>query len=149
MNRERIMAILEAYGAAPARWPEDERASAQAWAGANAAEFAAMARAEVVLDAMLALDRRDGGDDAALMARVLASAAHGEGGGNVVRAVFGRRSSPHTFWREATALAACAVLGLAIGFANARPDDAGYEMDAAFGAAFQMPGADFVDGAGG
>ncbi|TPW02052.1 MAG: hypothetical protein FD124_3528, partial [Alphaproteobacteria bacterium] len=34
MNRERMTAILEAYGAAPARWPEAERAAAQAWAAA-------------------------------------------------------------------------------------------------------------------
>lgn len=150
MNRERMTAILEAYGAAPARWPEAERAAAQAWAAANAAEFATMARVEEALDGMLALDRRDGGDEAALMARILASAPHGEGGGNVLRPAFGRRAASRSFWREATALAACAALGLAIGFANGRADDdGGYEMDAAFGAAFQSLGADFVDGAGG
>jgi hypothetical protein len=150
MNRERMTTILAAYGAAPARWPDAERAAALAWADAHAEDFALIARAEAALDSMLALDRRDVGDDVALFARIVASAPDGEGGGDVVRPAFGRREAPHGFWRQATALAACAVLGLAIGFANApAADDAGHEMDAAFGAAFQMPGADLVDGVGG
>jgi hypothetical protein len=149
MNRERMTAILEAYGAAPARWPEAERAAAKAWAEAHAEDFAAMARGEAALDGMLACDEREG-DDAALMARVLASAPKE---GVVVRPVFGRGAAhgpTGSIWRQASALAACAVLGLAIGFANApADDDAAYEMDAAFGAAFEMPGADMGAGVGG
>ncbi|KAF0170921.1 MAG: hypothetical protein FD160_3780 [Caulobacteraceae bacterium] len=154
MNRERMTAILEAYGAAPARWPEAERAAAQAWAAAHGAEFATMARAEAALDGLLALDGRESGDDAALAARILATLAHGDHGGDhggkVLRPDFGRRAAAQGVWRQAAALAACAALGVAIGFTNVRPDeDVAYEMDAAFGAAFQAPGAGFVDGAGG
>jgi hypothetical protein len=154
MNRERMAAILEAYGAAPARWPDAERTAAQAWAGAHAEEFAEMARGEAALDAMLALDARAGGDEAALTSRILASFPNGDRGGdhggNVLRPTFGRRAPAPGFWRQAAALAACAALGVAIGFANARPDeDMAYEMDAAFGAAFQSPGAAFTDGVGG
>lgn len=148
MNRVRMRAILEAYGAAPARWPETERAAAQAWADANDAAFAEMARAETALDGLLALDHRDGGDETALTARILAS--HFRGGDTVVRPTFGRTTRTNMLWREATALAACAMLGIAIGFASAPSrDDSAAEMDTAFGAAFQMPGADFADGAGG
>ncbi len=150
MNRERMAAILEAYGAAPARWPDAERTAAQAWAGAHVEDFAEMARDEAALDAMLALDARAGGDEAALTSRILASFPNGDHGGNVLRPTFARRAPAPGFWRQAAALAACAALGVAIGFANARPDEEmAYEMDAAFGAAFQSPGAAFTDGVGG
>jgi hypothetical protein len=150
MNRERMTAILEAYGAESTRWPEAERVAALTWVETHPEEFAAIAKAEVVLDELLALDDRDSGGDAALVARVLAAAPGGGNGDNVLRPVFGRRAAPADFWRQATALAACAVLGLAIGFANApAQDDASNEMDAAFSAAFQMPGADLVDGVDG
>lgn len=136
ITRERMRAILDAYGATPARWPEAERAAAQDWAAQNAEAFAALARSDVALDAVLALDARGAGDDDALAARILAARS----GDNVVRPHFGR-----TAWMRTAALAACAVLGLALGFANAplRDDYAG-DLDAAFGAAF-----DIGEGAGG
>lgn len=136
MTRERAAAILSAYGATPSRWPEAERAALEAWAGANGEDFATLVREETALDAALDLDARASGDDVALAARILAA----RDGANVVRPQFGRAA-----WMRAAALAACAVLGLALGFANApaRDDFAG-DLDAAFGAAF-----DLGDGAGG
>lgn len=117
MNAERLAEILEAYGADPKRWPADERAAAEALLAAGAgAEALAEARA---LDAALATD--DAGAPSELLMRRLQRAAP--------RAVS---------WRAAAALAACAVLGLVLGYGGAMrlaPPDA---ADAVFGAAFDI-----------
>lgn len=145
MNRARMEAILEAYGATVARWPEGERAAAQRWAAENAADYAAMARGAQALDDALSFDVRDGVDDEALAARVLAMRSS-----TVVAGDFGKRRAANDWWRPAAALAACAVLGLAIGFTGApQRDDIAMDLDAAFGAAFDMPAAGFGEGAGG
>lgn len=146
MNRDRMQAILDAYGVDAKRWPEDERVAAQAWSESHAEDFATMAREAAALDAVLAFDVRDGVDDAALAARVLAMRA----GDNVVTGNFTRHSAANDWWRPAAALAACAVLGLAIGFTGApRGDDIAMDIDAAFGAAFDMQAVGAGDGAGG
>ena len=147
MTRERMEAILAAYGANASRWPEAEREGAQTWAAAHADDFAAMTREAEELDAALAFDARAHGDDEALVERVLATR-----GGKVIAGDFGRRRAANDWWGPAAALAACAVLGLAIGFTGApRNDDFAMDLDAAFdsafGAAFDTPG--YGDGAGG
>lgn len=145
MNRARMEAILAAYGASASRWPAHERADAQAWAAENATDFAAMAGEAEALDAALAGDVREHGDDEALTQRILATRAD-----NVVAGDFGGRRVANDWRRPAAALAACAVLGLAIGFTGApRSDDIAMDLDAAFGAAFDMPAAGFGEGAGG
>jgi hypothetical protein len=142
MTEARAAAILSAYGADPARWPQGERVALAAWAEAHAQDFAALAAQEAALDAALSHDERGGGDDAALAARILAARESA----NVVRADFGGRSRGP--WAQVAALAACAVLGVAIGFTQA-PLREGItaEMDAAFGAAFDLQA--MGDGAGG
>jgi hypothetical protein len=50
MTPERFHTLVEAYGADPRRWPQDERADALAWARAHRAQ------ADVVLEEALALD---------------------------------------------------------------------------------------------
>lgn len=141
MTRERMTAIVSAYGVASARWPEAERAAARDWAAVNAQEFAALAQADAALDAALDLDARAAGDDEALVARILA-----RGDANVVRPQFGRMRAS---WMQAAALAACAVMGLALGFSNAPArDDYASDLDAAFGAAFDLP-VNAGEGAGG
>jgi hypothetical protein len=143
MTRERMQALLDAYGANALRWPEAEREGAQAWAAAHAEAFAAMAREAEALDAALAFDVRDSADDETLAQRVLAMRD-----GNVVAVDFGRGRVANDWRRPAAALAACAVLGLAIGFTGApRHDDIAMDLDAAFGAAFDMHA--YGDGAGG
>ena len=143
MTLERMEAILAAYGANALRWPDTEREAAQAWADAHAEAFAAMARGAEALDAALAFDVRHSADEDALAQRVLAMRD-----GKVVAVKFGRGRVANDWWRPAAALAACAVLGLAIGFTGApRHDDVAMDLDAAFGAAFDMPG--YGDGAGG
>jgi hypothetical protein len=126
MTLERFTEILAAYGASPARWPESERAQALTFAQSDIAR-PLLAEAQA-LDALLDTDRRaeDVGED--LVARVLASAPT-----NVVR------FQPRERYRMIAALAACALVGVAIGFGGARgTDDSLAEADAAFGAAFSM-----------
>jgi len=53
MTAERFIQIVEAYGADPARWPETERAAAQAFADAHPQIAADALAAEAALDAML------------------------------------------------------------------------------------------------
>lgn len=140
MTHERMAAILAAYGASPARWPLAERAAAEAWAAANTQAFAALAETEAPLDALLDLDGRGIASEDALAARILAA----RDGGNVVRAQFGKTRG---VWMQAAALAACTVLGLAIGFTQTpMRDDLSGEFDAAFSAAFDLPSAPGPDG---
>ena len=93
MDEARFSAILEAYGADPRRWPEAERAAAEALA-ATRPELLRQARA---LDALLDLDTPTTSD--LLIARVLK----------------GRRLHAPVTWRPFAALAASALLGLALG----------------------------------
>lgn len=116
MDRARFEAILAAYGADPKRWPQDERAAAEAFA-AEAPEIVQDAR---TTDALLDLDR-----DAAPASLPL------------IRALIAAAPKPVVSWRAAAALAACAVLGLAAGYSSGRlaPDPGAAEavLSAAFG----------------
>ena len=144
MNEVRVAAILAAYGADPARWPDGERVAALAWTLAHR-EGLAEARADArAIDAALSRDQRGRADDAALRARVLAAIPRD---GNIVTPF--RARGPSGVSRNAgaiAALAACAVLGVMLGFNGARAgDDPTADADAAFGAAFGVtatPGGD-------
>ncbi len=73
MNETRFQELLEAYGGDPKRWPEGERADAEAFAASNpvlTADALADARA---LDALLATSQ-EGAPSEALRLRVLAAA---------------------------------------------------------------------------
>ena len=52
MTRERVAALLEAYGGGPARWPDAERDAAQEFL-ARDAEATQLVAAELALDALL------------------------------------------------------------------------------------------------
>lgn len=72
LTPERARAILEAYGAEPARWPAGER-RAMRRALKGDVDLQAAAREMAALDAVLATDR-PGRDVPALEARILAAA---------------------------------------------------------------------------
>ncbi|HEX7912613.1 MAG TPA: hypothetical protein VF534_31600 [Paraburkholderia sp.] len=57
MTPERFHQIVEAYGAEPRRWPQQERAAAEAWARQHRAEADAVLAEAAGLDAWLAADR--------------------------------------------------------------------------------------------
>lgn len=124
MTLERMIAILNAYGREPRRWPLGERAVALAFLETHPTELTAAMAAADDLDRLLADAPRD--DSGATLQRAEEAAieafAHGPGAGNVVHVAFVSRRG----WVQAcAALAACAVLGVMIGYANGG--------DAAFG----------------
>jgi hypothetical protein len=129
MTPSRFAELLAAYGGDPQRWPADERAAALAFAETRPSEMEA-ARA---LDR--ALDLAPGAVDAdAVAARALAAF---QGGAAKVTPL--RRAHAAPIW----ALAACALIGLVIGFGAGlfAPSDAAYQTLAdAFGGSFYLAG---------
>ncbi|AXF16920.1 hypothetical protein PQQ88_24125 [Paraburkholderia caledonica] len=73
MTPERFHQIVEAYGADPRRWPQQERAAAQAWADAHRAQADAYLAVAAELDTWLAADHV-APPDAALQQRIIGSA---------------------------------------------------------------------------
>lgn len=116
MNPERFTAIVEAYGADPKRWPEAERAEAQAFAQRPEAADVLAKASEI--DALL-----DAGDEstpvslAFIRAAVSAAPSHLAFARTAANSSAG--SSPLS-WRPYAAMAACALLGLVLGFSGGR-----------------------------
>lgn len=103
MDQARFEAIVAAYGGDPGRWPQSERAAAQAFAlRPEAAPILAEARA---LDALLNASTEITPLNLAFVRRVIAAAPKPP-------------SRPN--WGPAAALAASALIGLALGFSGAR-----------------------------
>jgi hypothetical protein len=120
MNAERFRAIVEGYGADPKRWPEAERAVAQ--------DFATLPEAAAVLAEARGLDALlDASDEAAAASLGFVR--------NVIAAA--PKPRPAMSWRSYAAMAACALLGLALGFGGARSalenDAAAMALEIAFG----------------
>lgn len=139
MNEARFAALLEAYGAAPARWPAGERAAAQAFMAGQPARARALLAEAAALDAALDAAPAQAASER-LVAAVLAAAP--------ARPV---RPSPWAWLgqgalgqgalgpRLAAASAAALMLGVFAGYASgmtARGDAAG---EALVSAAFAEP----------
>lgn len=129
MDRVRFDQLLEAYGADFARWPAAERAGGAAFAEAHAAAVGAALAEARALDEMLGAPD-EAPDVALLSARILKQ---------VPRAVQGFSA------RASWALAACALLGVVLGYGGgqlaapaADQDDMFFTM--AFEAPFETPG---------
>ena len=124
MDRTRFEALLAAYGADESRWPESERADAQAFVAAHGGEVSDLRQEAREIDAMLAHASVAPNTDA-LAARILAAAPR--------RAeVFDRRAL--------LALAACAVFGVVLGYGGGLLAPAPLEDDSYFAMAFEAPG---------
>ena len=102
MTPERFLQIVDAYGADPRRWPQQERAAAQAWAALHRAEADAVLTDAAGLDAWLATDQLDP-PGAALRDRVIRSAP--------VR----QPHAPRRWWWSGAAVAGIGLLGGAAG----------------------------------
>ena len=102
MTHERFLQIVDAYGADPRRWPQQERAAAQAWAALHRAEADAVLTQAAGLDAWLAADRIDP-PGAALRERVIRSAPVRQPG------------APRRWWWSGAAVAGIGLLGGAAG----------------------------------
>ena len=129
MTSSRFAEIVAAYGARSQRWPAGERAAAMAFAKNNPTDLADANALDWALDlapTAVDVDR--------IAARALASFSSGEAKVVPMRA---RRAAP--IW----ALAACALIGLAIGFGAGAiaPSDAAYQTLAdAFSGSFYLSG---------
>jgi hypothetical protein len=123
MDRERFNHLLEAYGADFRRWPAEERAAAAMFAAQDGEAAAALKEAQQ-LDRVLELAGGDAADTSALAAHILAQAPRSQRG-------FDRRAM--------LALAACAVLGVILGYGGGRLAPAQDVDDAYFSAAFEPP----------
>lgn len=132
IDATRMAAILAAYGADPARWPADERESARAWMAVHGDDLATALADAGALDAVLARDTRGDAPNEALKARVLQGVP---GAGETVVPF----RTPVRSWNAGAiaALAACAVIGVVIGFnASNYSAESIADADAALGVAF-------------
>lgn len=124
MDRARFEALLAAYGADVNRWPDGERADAQAFVVAHGDKVDDARQEAREIDAMLAHASGTPNTNA-LAARILAAAPR--------RAeVFDRRAL--------LALAACAVFGVVLGYGGGLLAPAPLEDDSYFAMAFEAPG---------
>lgn len=123
MDRERFEQLLDAYGADPRRWPDSERAAAEAFA-AQSAEAESALREAAALDAVLN-QARAVPDTSALAARILAQAPGAQ------RPMFDRRAM--------LALAACAVFGVVLGYGGGLLAPLADDDDSYFADAFAAP----------
>ncbi|NWG53629.1 MAG: hypothetical protein HXY28_07925 [Hydrogenophilaceae bacterium] len=125
MDQKRFAAIVAAYGADPRRWPDAERADAQTFAAAHAEASAPLLAQARALDQALEGAPIHAPSDL-LTARVMAAHRAGLRAGLI-----------HGPRRAALSLAACAAMGVLIGFGGARlapvasPSDGAEEMLAA------------------
>ena len=133
MTNERLLDILDAYGAQTAHWPAAERDAAIAALEAADADTLARFDEARALDALLALDLETRGPSDLLSARILRAAP---------KPALARRAAP------LVALAACAVIGIAIGFNASTLQPSTDLEEAAFAQAFDDMGPS-VEGFGG
>lgn len=125
MNRERFDQLLAAYGADFRRWPAEARAEGEAFA-AHGDEVADAIRAARALDGALDAGGASVAPSPALASRILAAAPKQR-----LRTDFDRRAG----W----ALAACALLGVMLGFGGGMLAPVADSDDSYFSAAFAAP----------
>lgn len=130
MDADTFKKLIDAYGADPARWPEDRREAALLWRAQNGKQAEAWIRDAAILDTLLAEVTVPRPSDL-LQARILARAP---------RPVFGN-------WRSAAAAAAVTlIVGLAGGYAGSGvllSPDLSAEEDAYYTEAFGGLSADW------
>jgi hypothetical protein len=120
MNRERFETLLAAYGADPKRWPAEERAAAKAFNP----DLAGEARS---IDALLDIAREAPQTNPGLASKIMNAAP--------------RKAARTSFAfdrRAALALAACAVVGVVVGYGSGRLAPVGEDPDAALMTALEM-----------
>ena len=116
----RFRRLIAAYGADPARWPPGQRGRAEALLARSPTARALLAEAQV-FDSLLLADAKPPADEqlvAAIMARTIDVPQ--ERAPAPARGVGLERSLPR-LWPQAVGLAAAAVLGLVVGWADLLP----------------------------
>lgn len=114
MNEARFIALLGAYGAELARWPEEDRLEAEALLEVAPHRIKDIWESERAFDHLLALEK-DGPASIALETKVLATSPDRR----AIRrpaVMFGKWSLPQ--WATGGAIAASLALGFAVGYAG-------------------------------
>jgi hypothetical protein len=127
----RFIAILDAYGAAPERWPERDRADALALARSSVAAARALAQVRALDEALRAFDApalaAESPRFAALHDRILARARP------LAKGFLGRwlgfEVKPAQLWPSVGGLALATMLGFAVGVAGLVQTDSASESD--------------------
>ncbi len=118
MTNERLLELIEAYGAEPGAWPEDERASAEARLAADPGRFAGALSEARELDMMFeAAPYAD--VPAGLAERILSDAPVAQARKSGLAARLGRLIAPNGMRWPAGAALASLMMGLVAGYASA------------------------------
>jgi len=126
MNEARFIELLSAYGAELSRWPEEERAAAEALLDVAPHRLKDIWESERTFDHLLALEK-DGPATIALETRVLSASPNGRGAARPDLSL-GKWSLPQ--WATGGAIAASLALGFAVGYAGEpqTPGETEYQM---------------------
>lgn len=114
MNEARFMNLVSAYGAELSRWPEDERASAEAFLEVAPHRIKDIWESERAFDHLLALEK-DAPASIALETNVISSSPNRHRARARVE-TFGKWNVPQ--WATGGAIAASLALGFAVGYAG-------------------------------
>ena len=114
MNEARFMNLVSAYGAELSRWPEDERASAEAFLEVAPHRIKDIWESERAFDHLLALEK-DAPASISLETSVL-GASPSRRAARARAGVLGKWSVPQ--WATGGAIAASLALGFAVGYAG-------------------------------
>jgi hypothetical protein len=117
MNEARFMTLLGAYGAELSRWPEDERAAAEALLEVAPHRLKDIWESERAFDHLLALEK-DAPASIALETKVVSTSPDRRSVRRPMRAL-GRWKAPQ--WATGGAIAASLALGFAVGYAGEPP----------------------------
>lgn len=119
MTPDRFRELLDAYGAEPARWPENEREAALAFANADASAGAMLDETKR-LDALIAgMQIKPPVIDTARIVAAATRLAQEPDTSNVVAFAAKRRvARPVMMWARGAALAAATVCGFVIGMSD-------------------------------
>jgi hypothetical protein len=127
----RFSAILEAYGAAPERWPEGERAAALALTRSSIVAARELAQARLLDNALEASSLKDADADPSkltyLHARIVA--ATNRAPPSFLRRWLGFDLAPSQLWPSLAGLALATVLGFAVGVSGLMQTDVNRDAD--------------------
>jgi len=127
----RFSAILEAYGAAPERWPKAERAAALALTRSSLVAARALAQARLLDNALEASSLQDTDADKSrltyLHARIVA--ATNKVSPSFLRRWLGFDLAPSQLWPSVAGLALATVLGFAVGISGLMQADTNRDAD--------------------
>lgn len=141
MTAERVLELIETYGAETGAWPDDERAAAAALLAAEPAQFVEALEIARQLDAVLLNEPllEPGAD---LTEAILAQAPRATPAPRNLFSGIGALIFPQGVRWPAGAALASLMMGLVGGYAYAAGDSGYEDADSAYYAAFGMDGSD-------